>query len=79
MYVGSGATVSLHNCTVTQNSAIGGKGGTDGGIDGLGEGGGLYLANLASVCVDAFTVANVVRNKASTSGKDIYGPYTICP
>jgi hypothetical protein len=47
--------------------------------DGLGEGGGLYIDPLASVCLDAFTVANILNNKASTSGDNIYGPHTICP
>ena len=80
MYVGASAVVSLHNCTMTQNSAIGGKAGNGpGGADGTGEGGGLYIDPLASICLDAFTVANVTNNSASTSGNDIYGSYTICP
>jgi hypothetical protein len=72
-------TVSLHNCIVARNSAIAGQGG-GGGAHGVGEGGGLFIYHeLASVCLDAFTVANVTGNKASTSGNNIYGSYTICP
>jgi hypothetical protein len=78
MLVLNGATVSLHNCIVTQNSAVAGKG-VAGGTDGLGEGGGLWIDSLASVCLDTLTVAKVSNNKASTSSNNIYGSYTICP
>ena len=44
----------------------------------MGEGGGIYIAAGASVCLDAFTVANVTHNHA-TIGDNIYGSYTICP
>jgi hypothetical protein len=80
MYVGANAVVSLHTCTMTQNSAIGGRAGNGiGGAAGTGAGGGLYIDPLASVCLDASTVANVTSNNASTSGNDIYGSYTVCP
>ena len=78
MLVLNGATVSLHNCIVTQNNAVAGKG-VAGGTDGLGEGGGLWIDSLASVCLDTLTVAKVSNNKASTSSNNIYGSYTICP
>jgi hypothetical protein len=79
IYVGSGAAVSLHNCTVTSNSAIGGKKGGTGAADGLGEGGGLSIDPLAPVGLDAFTVVNVLSNSASTSGNNISGSYTTLP
>jgi hypothetical protein len=49
------------------------------GVAGLGEGGGLYIDTLASVCLDAFTLARVTHNSASTSYPDIFGSYTVCP
>lgn len=44
------------------------------GPDGEGIGGGLYIESGA-VTLDAFTVANIKRNTAST-GRNIFGPYT---
>jgi hypothetical protein len=70
MYV-AGGSVSLHNTTVDKNTAKGGSG----TVNGVGEGGGLYLDTLATVCLDAFTAANVTHN----SPNNIYGSYTICP
>jgi hypothetical protein len=81
LYVGDpylSATLDMHNCVFTGNSAIGGLAQRV-GIDGKGEGGGLFIDPLASVCLDALTLANFNRNKASTSGPDIDGSYTICP
>jgi hypothetical protein len=75
----SPATVSLHNCIVTSNSATGGPSGGRGGSEGVGYGGGLLLAPNILACLDAFTVAHTMNNKATTSGPDIYGSYTICP
>lgn len=74
----AGGTVSLHGTTVGHNAAKGGQG-QGGGTDGEGVGGGLYLAASASVCLDAFTQANVKHNSASTSAPDISGSYTTCP
>jgi len=74
MYV-AGGTVSLHNTTVDHNSAVAGNG----GHSALAEGGGIYIAVGASVCLDAFTLAHVINNTASTGYPDIYGAYTICP
>jgi hypothetical protein len=70
-----GATVALHNCIVTGNSAIGGKAGP-GATAGIGEGGGLDIQSLASVSLDAFTVAHVTTNTASTNDPNIHGSYT---
>jgi len=82
LYV-AGGTVSLTGARVEANSALGGHGGNapggTKGPDGLGEGGGLYIDALATVGLDAFTVANVLRNKASASDNDIYGSYTLLP
>ena len=67
----AGGTVEFRNDTVTGNSALRGYGGA-------GEGGGLYINSLASVCLDAFTLVHVANNTASTAYPDIYGPYTLC-
>jgi hypothetical protein len=44
----------------------------------LGEGGGVFIAPAASVCLDAFTQANVNNNTASTAGDNIFGSFTTC-
>ena len=50
---------------------------TDAGA-GLGEGGGLYLADGGIVYIDMFTSAYISGNTASTSDNDIFGIFTIC-
>jgi hypothetical protein len=73
-------TVTLTGVTVVQNTAQGGSGGKAGGNSGspgLGQGGGIYIDPAASVFLDAFTLANVKSNHASTSGPNIYGSYTV--
>jgi hypothetical protein len=82
LYVVYDASAELHSCVVTGNSAIGGAK-NSAGTPGDGIGGGLYLEPAqglpgGSVCLDAFTVAHVNNNKASTSYPDIYGSYTTC-
>ena len=51
----------------------------------MGEGGGLFIGTEASafygssvaiVDIDAFTLANVIDNTASTSDPNIFGTYT---
>ncbi len=64
--------------TVTDNTATGGAAGS-GGSAGLGIGGGLYLAEGGAACLDAFTLAHVMGNHASTNGDDIFGAFTPCP
>jgi hypothetical protein len=64
---GTGANASLTDVLVTLNSAIGGNGG------GQGLGGGLYLSVGTVTLLHNTTVAG---NHASTSGDNIYGPYT---
>jgi hypothetical protein len=49
-----------------------------GGSAGQGVGGGAYFATGGTVCLDAFTVANIIGNTASTSNNDIFGAFTIC-
>jgi hypothetical protein len=75
-------TLVLNGVTVQNNIAFGNtRYFTFPNFFGIGEdaaGGGLYIEGDAVVCLDAFTVANVKRNKASTSDPNIYGPYTIC-
>lgn len=83
MYVAAG-TVNLHGTKLNKNSALGGKGGTStkglpDGHDGQGLGGGLFINDLASVYLDAFTLAHVINNKATTDFADVYGSYTIVP
>jgi hypothetical protein len=77
LYAGAG-TVSLFNTTVTRNSAAGGSGGSSPqglpkASDGVGQGGGLYLAPASSVWLDVFTQANVTNN----SPDDIFGSYVL--
>jgi hypothetical protein len=73
----AGGTASLRNCNVTGNDAQGGPAGGGNASDGLGEGGGIYIFSTASVSLDTITYNNVTNNTASTSGPQIYGPYTI--
>lgn len=71
----AGGTLTMRNDTVTDNAAVGGAGGSGSGSPGKGEGGGLYIDRPAAVYLDAFTVANVVNNTASTSDPNIHGSY----
>jgi hypothetical protein len=73
VYVVDWGLVTLRNDTVTGNAAL------SRGPGSRGEGGGLYIATSASVCLDAFTLAHVSHNSASTSYPDIFGSYTLCP
>jgi hypothetical protein len=47
------------------------------GVDGKGQGGGIYISLGASAGLDAFTQANTRTNTASTSDNDIFGSFTI--
>ncbi len=71
------ATLSVTHSTITDNRASGGAAG-DGGSAGSGIGGGLYLEAGGSVCLDAFTIAHLFGNHASTSDDDVFGNFTIC-
>jgi hypothetical protein len=80
LYMQAG-TVALTNASVSANTAQGGQGGkgisirnSDGPL-GLGEGGGIYIYPGASVRLDAFTLAHIQQNEASTSDPDIAGSY----
>jgi hypothetical protein len=69
------SALEISGSTVTRNDADGGAAGA-GGIDGLGIGGGLYLAAGGTACLDTITV--VKKNHASTSIDDIFGAFTTC-
>jgi hypothetical protein len=73
----AGGTASLHNSTVTGNKALGGQGGS-GARDGVGDGGGVFIAPSASVCLDPLTQANIKKNTTSTTGSDVFGSFTTC-
>jgi hypothetical protein len=74
---GAPATLTVTGTAITSNSATGGAAGS-GGSAGQGVGGGLYLAAGGAACLDAFTLANIVGNTASTSSNDLFGAFTIC-
>jgi hypothetical protein len=66
----AGGTVTLTGDTLEYNSA--GPAGPIGT-----NGGGLYIANNASVCLDAFTLANTINNRSAVVD-NIYGSYKTC-
>jgi hypothetical protein len=72
------SALTLLLSTITANAASGGAAGA-GGSAGQGIGGGAYFALGGSVCLDAFTVANILANSASTSNNNVFGVFTICP
>ena len=59
------------------NQAEGGAAGV-GGSAGTGVGGGAYFAPGGDMCLDAFTIAHVFGNRASTSDDDVFGVFSIC-
>ena len=71
---GSGS-VSIDDCIVTGNQAIGGAGGAGAtnGADGQGLGGGIAILDGASVTIQKTKVRG---NFASTADNDIYGTYS---
>jgi hypothetical protein len=71
------STLEVRGSTITNNQAIGAAAGDDGSA-GAGVGGGLYLELGGSVCLDAFTVAHLFGNEASTSDDEVFGDFTIC-
>jgi hypothetical protein len=60
---------------VALNRADGGAAG-DGGSDGLGQGGGLYLTSGGIACADLLTA--ILANHASTSDDDVFGTLGVC-
>jgi len=81
IYVATG-TLQISGTTITHNTARGGSSGrSPKGIgkasDGIGQGGGIYIASSASVTLDAFTQTNTSGNTASTSDNDIFGSFTL--
>jgi len=79
IYYFGGQELTLVSDTISSNVAQGGVG-ASAGYDGLGAGGGLYIASTwnvpANVRIDAFTVANTIDNTASWSYPNIFGTYT---
>jgi hypothetical protein len=74
---GTAATLTVAGSTITGNQATGGAAGS-GGSAGEGIGGALYLADSGKACFDAYTVAHVYSNIASTTDDDFFGVFTIC-
>jgi hypothetical protein len=68
------SALTILTSTAAGNEAAGGAAG--GGGAGQGIGGGLYLAAGGSACLDAFSVAHVKGNHASTSDDNIFGTFT---
>jgi hypothetical protein len=76
-YAGTPPGLTVQGSTITDNQATGGAAGS-GGSAGQGSGGGAYFATGGTVCLDAFTVADIFGNTASTSNSDIFGDYKPC-
>jgi hypothetical protein len=74
---GTPATLTVTGSTITANQASGGAAGS-GGSAGQGVGGGAYFASGGVVCLDSYTVANLLGNTASTSNNDLFGVFTTC-
>jgi hypothetical protein len=73
---GTPTTLTVLATTITDNDASGGKG--DHILtDGLGVGGGLYVAPAGIVCIDVDT--SIFENHASGGDDDVFGFFTICP
>jgi hypothetical protein len=71
-YNGAQSFLTMTTTTVTGNTATGGSA----GIAGIGEGGGLCLANGGVACLDTFTQGHTKNNHASTDHDDIFGSFT---
>jgi len=73
-----GGAVSLSGVTVAANQVQGGAGGAgvkgEGrGANGVGLGGGIFIAPEAAVGIDAFTLTHAKKNHASTADDNISG------
>jgi hypothetical protein len=66
------AVLSVTGSTITDNAAIGAAGFSDG----KGQGGGVFIATGAKVCIDLATT--ITGNHASTSDDDVFGVFTTC-
>jgi hypothetical protein len=71
------SNLTVTGTSITGNEATGGAAST-GGSAGQGIGGGVYLASGGVGCLDAYTLANVLGNMASTGNNDVFGAFTIC-
>jgi hypothetical protein len=77
----AGGSAEIRQTIVTGNHAVGGLGGTGNhkrleGKPGTSAGGGIYIAALASVGLDAFTIEHVTNNTAKKK-PNILGGYTV--
>jgi hypothetical protein len=76
-------TVTFRGTTISQNEAKAGlagsfhKGAWIIPTNGVGQGGGIYVAPGASASLDSFTQTETSGNSASTSDNDIFGSFTI--
>jgi hypothetical protein len=77
LYNDGTSALAVAGSAITNNSATGGAA-SGGGSAGQGAGGGAYFAAGGTVCLDAFTVANIVGNTASTGDNNVFGGFTIC-
>jgi hypothetical protein len=68
------SSLTLKGVTVEHNRAKGGEG-DDGGSDGQGQGGGLYLTPGGVAFADLLTA--ILGNQASTSDDDVFGVLTL--
>jgi hypothetical protein len=78
LWAGSSTTATIQQSAFILNEANGGAAGV-GGSAGQGKGGGLYIDPASTVCLDAFTVAHLLTNHASTSDPDVFGFFISCP
>ncbi|HEY7087238.1 MAG TPA: hypothetical protein VH518_04060, partial [Tepidisphaeraceae bacterium] len=82
-----GDTTTIRNSIITGNVAVGGIGGRNGGRNGKGFGGGIwiraasvfngYFIPAASAALDAFTAKHTVSNTATGKNPDIFGDYVL--
>jgi hypothetical protein len=73
IFVGQTAVLTVTGSTITGNEALGGTGAAS-FHDGKGQGGGIFLATGADVCIDVATI--ITGNHASTSDDDVFGVYS---
>ena len=67
--------MTLNASRITFNLARGGQG-DDGGADGQGVGGGVYITPGGTTCADVVTV--IAGNHATTSDDDVFGTLGQC-
>src|SRR5262249_32616455 len=78
LYNDGTSSLTVTGSTVADNRATGGAA-SSGGSAGQGIGGGAFFTPGGKVGLDAFTLAHVTGNHASTSDDDLFGVFTTCP